>query len=122
MTLAELADAAQIPARTVRFYIARGLLSGPAKAGRGAEYTAEHLERLQRIRELQAGGTTLAEIARALDGAPAQAPEPSPWWQYVIAADVVVSARADAAPWRAKQIRATVDELARRLRDNEEKE
>jgi DNA-binding transcriptional MerR regulator len=50
MTLAELADASGIPPRTVRFYIARGLLEGPEVAGRGATYGPGHLERLQKIR------------------------------------------------------------------------
>ena len=63
-TLAELAEAAGIPARTIRFYIARGLLDGPLKAGRGAVYTAEHLARLEKIKTLQAEGRMLAEIGR----------------------------------------------------------
>jgi DNA-binding transcriptional MerR regulator len=49
MTLAELADASGIPPRTVRFYIARGLLEGPEVAGRGATYGPGHLERLQKM-------------------------------------------------------------------------
>ena len=52
-----------MPARTIRFYIARGLLDGPVKAGRGAVYTADHLARLERIKEMQAEGRMLAEIA-----------------------------------------------------------
>jgi len=68
MTLAEIAETSGLPARTVRFYIARGLLSGPAKGGRIAEYTAEHVVRLQRIQRLQADGHTLSEIGRILSG------------------------------------------------------
>jgi DNA-binding transcriptional MerR regulator len=68
MTLAELADASGIPPRTVRFYIARGLLEGPEVAGRGATYGPGHLERLQKIRRLQQRGLTLAAIARELEG------------------------------------------------------
>jgi len=47
-TLAELSEESSIPARTIRFYIARGLLDGRVKAGRGAVYTAERL-RLEKI-------------------------------------------------------------------------
>lgn len=117
MTLAELADASGLPARTIRFYIARGLMDGPVKAGRGAVYTPDHLERLERIKSLQAEGRMLSEIGRALggveperDGAP-----PTAWWQHAIAEDVVVWMRADMSPWRIKQVRSAVDELARGL-------
>ena len=87
-TLAELSEESGIPARTLRFYIARGLLEGPAKAGRAAVYSAEHLERLQKIKELQAKGRMLAEIAFELDGGPAPEQTASPWWQHVIEDDV----------------------------------
>ena len=49
MLLAELAEKAGLPGRTIRFYIARGLLPGPLKAGRGAAYGQEHLDRLREI-------------------------------------------------------------------------
>ncbi|MGO4886048.1 MAG: helix-turn-helix domain-containing protein [Bryobacteraceae bacterium] len=118
-TLAELAEESGIPARTIRFYIARGLMEGPVKAGRGAVYTADHLARLERIKALQAEGRMLADIARDLNGGqPAKASvEPSPWWQYGIEDDVVISVRGDVSPWRMKQIRAAIDELASRLRE-----
>jgi DNA-binding transcriptional MerR regulator len=123
MSLAEIAEASGVPARTVRFYIARGILSGPVKAGRGAAYTAEHLERLERIRRLQTEGRTLADIARLLDdrGAAGAAAGPAPvaWWQHNVAGDVMVWVRADAAPWRWKQVRAAMDEFARRLQRDE---
>ena len=114
MTLAELAEASGMPARTIRFYIARGLVDGPVKAGRGAPYTGLHLERLERIKALQAEGRTLAEIGPAVTG---DAPEPaaSEWWHYAIADDVVVQVRAGSSPWRIKQVRAGIDELRRRL-------
>ena len=117
-TLAELAEESGLPARTIRFYIARGLLDGPVKAGRGAVYTAGHLARLQEIRKLQAEGRMLAEIAQHLHGGPQAetALQPAPWWQYRIGDDVVVSVRGDVSPWRSKQIRAAVDDFASRLR------
>jgi DNA-binding transcriptional MerR regulator len=114
MTLAELADASDLAARTIRFYITRGLLDGPVKAGRAAAYTAEHLARLEKIKRLQAQGRMLSEIGRSLAG---NAPEksaapPTAWWQHSIADDVVVWTRADASPWRTKQVREAIDELA----------
>ena len=122
-TLAELSEESGVPARTIRFYIARGLLDGPVKAGRGAVYTAEHLARLEKIKALQAEGRMLAEIAHALNGAPVEtAVRPSPWWQHAIQDDVIVFVRGDVSPWRMKQIRAAVDDFAARLEKLEKKD
>lgn len=117
LTLGEIAAVAGLPARTIRFYIARGLLNGPVKGGRGAAYTTEHLDRLERIKSLQSDGHTLAEIARLLGG-PSPEPEvspPSAWWQHAIGDDIVVWVKAGAAPWRTKRVRAAIDEFARRV-------
>ena len=118
LTLPELAEATGLPPRTIRFYIARGLLDGPLKAGRGAAYTAEHLARLDRIKGLQSEGRMLSEIGRILGGAQTKRlPEPTAWWQHTVADDVVVWARTDVSPWRTKQVRAAIAELARVLRE-----
>jgi DNA-binding transcriptional MerR regulator len=118
-TLAELSEESGIPARTIRFYIARGLLDGPVKAGRGAVYTAEHLARLEKIKAMQAEGRMLAEIAHDLSGGPPlqTAVSPSPWWQYPIHDDVMIWVRGDASPWRMKQIRAAIDDMTSRLQE-----
>ena len=124
-TLAELAGHSGIPARTIRFYIARGLLDGPVKAGRGAAYTADHLARLEKIQELQAQGRTLSEIVHLLSDPPhaASGIQPAPCWQFAIEQDVMVTVRGDVSPWRMKQIRAAIDEMARRIGSpNEEEE
>jgi DNA-binding transcriptional MerR regulator len=120
-SLAELSEESSTPARTIRFYIARGLLDGPLKAGRGAVYTAQHLARLEKIKELQAEGRMLAEIAHDLDGGPPleTAAPPSQWWQYPVHDDVMVWVRGDVSPWRMKQIRAAVDDMTSRLREPE---
>ena len=119
MTLAEIAEASGLPARTIRFYIARGLLNGPIKGGRSAAYTAEHVERLERIQRLQAAGHTLSEIARMPGGPSGEESAAAPaaaWWQHAIAPDVIVWVRAGASPWRTRQVRTAVDEFARRVR------
>lgn len=54
--------------RTVRYYVQRGLLPAPQGLGRGKHYAESHLERLLRIRELQAAGVPLEEVAARLDG------------------------------------------------------
>jgi DNA-binding transcriptional MerR regulator len=118
MTLAQLAEASGLPARTIRFYIARGLLEGPRKAGRGAAYTQDHLACLERIKRLQSEGRMLSEIGRALGGAemePAVAP-PTAWWRHALADDVVVLTKSDLSPWRARQLHAALEEFARSVR------
>jgi DNA-binding transcriptional MerR regulator len=112
MSLTELAEQTGIAGRTIRFYIARGLLRGPVKAGRGASYTAEHLKRLREITRLQGEGLTLAEIGRRLAGEKATAPGPVRWWHYALAEDVVVMVREDASPWRLREIRQQLGQLA----------
>jgi len=125
-TLQELAAEAGLPARTIRFYIARGLVPGPAQAGRGAAYTSEHLARLHAVKKLQAKGLMLAEIARQLGGERPVAglPEPSTWWSYPLQEDVVVWVRAGLSPWRTRQLRSALAEMASRLgaADQEERE
>jgi DNA-binding transcriptional MerR regulator len=118
MTLAEVAEASGFPERTIRFYIARGLLNGPIKGGRAAAYTAEHVARLERIKRLQVSGRTLSEIGRILSGPSNEKSQVAPataWWQHAIAEDVIVLVRAGASPWRTKQVTAAVEEFARRV-------
>lgn len=117
MTLAELAAKADVPGRTVRFYIARGLLPGPGKAGRGASYGTGHLQRLRQIAALQAKGLTLTQIASQLEGGTDKAMGLAPvgWWHYQVADDVSVSVRADASPWRFKQVRTCIAQIAASL-------
>jgi DNA-binding transcriptional MerR regulator len=122
-TLVDLAEQSGIPARTIRFYISRGLLEGPVKAGRGAIYTSQHLARLEKIKALQAQGRMLSEIAPML-GTPQAAVShpPSVWWQHAIDDDILVWTRADVSPWRMKQMRAAIDAMAARLVKNETKD
>ena len=116
-TLAELAGEAGVPRRTIRYYIARGLLEGPVKAGRNSVYAARHLDRLKEIQRLQEEGRTLTEIAHLLAGALVedQLPEPVAWQSFAIADDVTVNVRGDVSPWRMKLIRETLRDLNARL-------
>lgn len=66
-TLQQLADEAGVTPRTIRYYIAQGLLASPG-AGSGARYTDVHLERLRLIRQLQRNHLPLAEIRKQLTG------------------------------------------------------
>ena len=68
MTLAELTEAADVSTRTVRYYIAEGLLPPPEGAGPASVYTAGHLARLRLIQRLKAAYWPLKEIRRRLAG------------------------------------------------------
>jgi len=61
-----LARAAGVTVDTVRFYQAKRLLPPPRRVGRRAIYSSLHLDRLRRIRRLQADGVPLAVIRRLL--------------------------------------------------------
>jgi DNA-binding transcriptional MerR regulator len=73
LTVEELADAADVSVRTVRFYATKGLLPPPRLRGRLGLYDASHVARLQLVRELQAKGFTLAAIEGYLDRLPPDA-------------------------------------------------
>lgn len=76
-SLEELVDAAnsllrdkprlQVTARTVRYYIAEGLLPRPDGPPKFARYSAEHLSRLVGLRRLQDEGRRLEEATEELD-------------------------------------------------------
>lgn len=63
----ELARMSQLTVDTIRFYQREGLLPAAERAGRNRLYGPEHLERLERIRELQARRFSLAAIRALLD-------------------------------------------------------
>lgn len=64
---AELAEAAGITVRTLRFYRERKLLPPPRREGRIAWYSEHHLARLRTISALLARGHTLGGIADLID-------------------------------------------------------
>lgn len=64
----EFARRAGLSVDTIRFYQKRGLLPPPVREGRIVWYGQAHLERLDRIRDLQRQGFTLAVARRVLDG------------------------------------------------------
>jgi DNA-binding transcriptional MerR regulator len=72
----ELADAAGISRRAVRFYVQEKLLAPPEGAGRGSHYERSHLEQLRRIVELQRAGHALDAIRRIFAGERVATPEP----------------------------------------------
>lgn len=67
-SLAELTEASGVSVRTVRYYIAEGLLPPPVGSGPKAYYTRDHLDRLTLIGHYRANYLPLKEIRRRLEG------------------------------------------------------
>ncbi len=65
-SLQELADAAGVSTRTVRYYITEGLLPPPVQAGARSSYTRHQLDRLLLIGLLKDAFLPLKEIRRRL--------------------------------------------------------
>ena len=68
MRIGELADQGGVSTKTVRYYESIGILPEPDRTGGGyRDYPPEAVERLGFIRDAQASGLTLAEIASVLE-------------------------------------------------------
>jgi DNA-binding transcriptional MerR regulator len=61
-TARDLAALCDVSERTVRYYVAEGLLPPPAARGRGANFDDGHLTRLRLIRAMQQAGNDLDTI------------------------------------------------------------
>ena len=66
LSLQQLSEQSEVPCRTIRFYIQKGLIPGPEGEKRGAFYTEGHLAELLRIRQWQDTGLSLDAIAGLL--------------------------------------------------------
>ena len=73
MTLDELTKRVGMSVRNVRFYTTKGLVPAPVRRGRSGYYSAEHVVRLELVRELQAHGFTLSAIEGYMARIPADA-------------------------------------------------
>lgn len=73
LTLDELTRRVDISVRNVRFYTTKGLVPPPVRKGRSGYYSAEHVVRLELVRELQAHGFTLSAIEGYMARIPAGA-------------------------------------------------
>lgn len=68
-TLTEIAEAAGVSERTVRYYQAEKLIPKPDKRGRDAVYRADHLERIRLIVDLRDRGLSLGTIRSLVNDA-----------------------------------------------------
>jgi DNA-binding transcriptional MerR regulator len=130
--LEELARAADISPRTVRYYVQRGLLPAPAFRGRDTAYSEEHFVRLQAIRKLQDEylplDAILAEltsrtpeeilkVGQRAPGKPRLTPAPphraASWQRYTVRDGVEIHVRDDVSPGLGTDL---VAELSRLLK------
>ena len=72
--LADLCVLADMPLRTVRYYIQTGLVDRPDGETRAARYGARHLEQLLQIKKWTAAGVSLERIRDLLHGDVATVP------------------------------------------------
>ena len=72
--LADLCVLADLPVRTVRYYIQIGLVDRPEGGTRAARYIARHLEQLLLIKKWTAAGVSLERIRELLAGDAAPVP------------------------------------------------
>ena len=69
-TLSDLVKLTGVSPRTVRYYIAQGLLPSPTQQGPNTRYTEVHLDRLRLIQQAPGAHLPLAEIRRQLGTLP----------------------------------------------------
>lgn len=73
LTLEELTARVGLSVRNVRFYTSKGLVPPPIRRGRSGYYTADHVARLELVKDLQRHGFTLSAIEGYLAAIPADA-------------------------------------------------
>jgi DNA-binding transcriptional MerR regulator len=76
--LAELCVLADLPPRTVRYYVQIGLVDRPQGETRAARYGTTHLEQLLLIKKWTAAGLSLDRIRELLHGGEAPVPPRAP--------------------------------------------
>lgn len=112
-TLSELCVLADLPVRTVRYYVQNGLVDKPLGETRAARYGAKQLEQVLLIKKWTAAGVSLDRIRELLQGE--EAPVPArvrkagsvEVWSHLYVADglevVIEPGRAQMSP---EQVRA----------------
>ena len=65
-TFNELCSLVELPVRTVRYYVQKGLVTPPEGSRKGAYYTQKHLDELSAIRKWQRAGLSLERIRELL--------------------------------------------------------
>jgi DNA-binding transcriptional MerR regulator len=142
-SIGEVAEAAGVSRRTVRYYVQRGLLPPPLGLGRGDHYTGDHLAVILQVKSLQERGFPLEEILLSMRGfqppepplaqecdtgdeptRPPERPEWAPgeaWVRQVILPDYELHARAGARPLTATELAALARAIKEIIRKGDER-
>ena len=132
-TLDEIAALAELPRRTVRYYIQSGLIDRPQGVGKGAYYTQRHVEQLLLVRKWQLAGLSLERIGELLRQQDAGPLPPTPrrpgtvevWSHLVVADGVELTLEPGRAGLTPEQVRAffrAVTQVFAQIPESEEKE
>lgn len=132
-TLDDIAALAEVPRRTVRYYIQSGLIDRPQGVGKGAYYTQHHVEQLLLVRKWQLAGLSLERIGELLKQQAAGPLPPTPrragtvevWSHLVVADGVELTLEPGRAGLTPEQVRAffrAVTQAYAQIHESEEKE
>ena len=132
-TLNEIASLAELPRRTVRYYIQTGLVDRPQGLGKGAFYTQHHIEQLVLVRKWQLAGLSLNKIGDVLKQQASGPLPPTPrragtvevWSHLVVAEGVEVNLEPGRAGLSPEQVRAFfrgVTQLYQKVQEIEDKQ
>ena len=131
-TLDDISALAELPRRTVRYYIQSGLIDRPQGVGKGAYYTQSHVEQLLTVRKWQLAGLSLERIGELLKQQAAGPLPPTPrragtvevWSHLVISDGVELNLEPSRAGLSPEQIRAffrAVTQAYEQIDQNEER-
>ena len=131
-TLEEIAALAELPRRTVRYYIQSGLIDRPQGIAKGAFYTQHHVEQLLLVRKWQLAGLSLERIGEVLKQQTSGPLPPTPrragtvevWSHLVVADGVEITLEPGRAGLSPEQVRAFfrgVTQLYEQLNQSERK-
>jgi len=132
-SLDDIATLAELPRRTVRYYIQSGLIDRPLGVGKGAWYTEHHVGQLLLVRKWQLAGLSLERIGELLKQQGEGPLPPTPrragtvevWSHLVVADGLEVTLEPGRAGLNPEQVRAFfrgVTQLYQQLQQNKEEQ
>ena len=133
VALDEIAALAELPRRTVRYYIQSGLIDRPQGVAKGAWYTQRHVEQLLLVRKWQLAGLSLERIGELLRQQATGPLPPTPRrpgtvevWSHVVVADGVELAlepgRAGLTPEQVRAFFRVVTQACAQIHESGEQE
>lgn len=131
-TLDDISALAELPRRTVRYYIQSGLIDRPQGVGKGAYYTQSHVEQLLLVRKWQLAGLSLERIGELLKQQAAGPLPPTPRragtvevWSHLVISDGVElnlePSRAGLSPEKIRAFFRAVTQAYEQIDQNEER-